>query len=184
MRNRLTRILLFVLFVIGIGYLFNFYIENFATKGESNPKDALPTDADYVWIEGEQSEKEHRYFFLSNGNYFGTGTVIKNLNGWKTGSSAYAPLPDPLEHNSIPAASSDEEILFGLVKPKGDIKIVVNGLEANIISLDNLPESDIQLYNIKGYAIWYISLAQLDETKSYDIQVIDESGRVIHTLSL
>ena len=185
MRNRLTRMVLFVLAVMIIGYGFYFYLENFASKGEATPEEALPTDAEYVWIEAEKNKKEQRYFFLSNGNYFGTGTVVKTMNGWKTGSSAYSNLPNPLVANKISSASSDGEILYGFVKPKGNIKILVNESEAKILSLQNLSESDIQLYDIKGYAIWYISLSQIEETKNYDIQVIDEeNNRVIHTLSL
>lgn len=184
MRDRLTRIVLFALFVVVIGFVFNFFLDNFSGDGKSTPEEALPTDEEYIWIEAEKSDKEHRYFFLSNGNYFGTGTVIKKADGWKTGSSAYTPLPEPLAVNDITAASSDEEILFGLIKPEGNIEVTVNKEKAKFIQLDQLSQSDIKQYDIKDYVIWYINLSDLKDTNNYEIQVLSEEGEVINSLSI
>lgn len=77
MRNRLTRILLFAGLVIVLAFIFNISLTAFTGDGKDTPEEALPTDANYEWIEGPKSDKEQRYFFLSNGQYFGTGYVKK-----------------------------------------------------------------------------------------------------------
>ena len=184
MRNRFTRIALFVVFVVILGYLFNFLFVQFSGDGKDSPEEALPTDADYEWIEGPKTEKEHRYFFLSNSNYFGTGVVTKNLKGWSAGKGAYAQLPNPLDENTITSAHSDNKILYGLIKPKGKITVKVNGEKADLVDFSSLDEEVLQLYNVKGYFIWYIDLSELADQENYTIQVVDETNNVLNELSI
>ncbi|SOC06310.1 hypothetical protein SAMN05880501_104241 [Ureibacillus xyleni] len=184
MRNRFTRILLFAVFVVIIGYLFNLFFVHFSGDGKDTPEQALPKDADYEWIEGPKTDKEHRYFFLSNGNYFGTGVVTKNLKGWNTGKGSYSKLPNPLEDNTITSAHSDSKILFGLIKPKGDISVKVNGTKADLVDFSSLDEEVLQLYNVKGYSIWYIDKSKLEDQEKFSIQVLDENDEVLSELSI
>ncbi|TSI05258.1 hypothetical protein [Lysinibacillus sp. BW-2-10] len=182
MRSRFTRILLFAVLVIVIGYLFNAYFVHFTGDGKDSPEKALPKDADYEWIEGPKSDKEHRYFFLSNGNYFGTGMVTKNLKGWSAGDGVYAELPKSLDDNTIKSAHSDRKILYGLIKPKGKMKVLVNDKEAQLIELTTLSKDVIDLYKVEGYSIWYIDLSNLDDTEKFTIQVVDEKDKVVSEL--
>ena len=184
MRNRFTRILLFAAFVLLLGYLFNILFVQFSGDGKDTPEEALPKDADYEWIEGPKTEKEHRYFFLSNSQYFGTGVVTKNLRGWSTGKGTYAQLPNPLEENAIKSAHSDSKILYGLIKPNGEITVKVNGEKADLVDFSSLDEEVLQLYNVQGYSIWYIDLSKLEDQEKYNIQVLDEKNNVLSELSV
>ncbi|MBD8027930.1 hypothetical protein H9636_14860 [Ureibacillus sp. Re31] len=184
MRNRLTRILLFAGLVIVLAFIFNLSLTQFTGDGKDSPQEALPTDADYEWIDGPKSEKLQRYFFLSNGQYFGTGIVEKNLKGWNAGEGTYSKLPHELAENIIPSAHSDSKILYGLVKPKGDIQITVNNKPAKLIQLNNLSNKIISSYNIEGYAIWYIDLADIEFAESYTIKVLGDNHSVLNELTI
>lgn len=184
MKKRFIRIFLIFAAMMLFGYGYYFYITEFTGDGKDTAKGALPTDAEYEWIEGPQSEKEHRYFFLSNGNFFGTGVVVKNLKGWTSGEGAYSPLPDPLDFNAVEAAYSDGEILFGLIKPNGKISVSVNDEEAERISLDGLSPEKLAIYNVQGYEIWYIDLAKVDNSENYIIKVLDQDNSVLDELAI
>ena len=184
MRNRIFRILGFMVLIGVLAYSFNFYLENFTGEGKETPQEALPTDADYEWIEGPKSEKEQRYFFLSNGNYFGTGTVTKNVKGWRQGESAYAKVPRPLAYNQITSAYSDSQILFGVIKRKGNVTITINDKQASFIELTSLSEDIIEVYGMKDYSIWYIELDELEEKESFQLKVMDEKNNIISELMI
>lgn len=184
MRSRFTRLIFFVAAVILIGYLCNLYFVYFTGDGKDTPQEALPTDAQYEWIEGPKSDKEQRYFFLADGNYFGTGTVIKNLKGWSEGDGSFSPLPSPLEKNKITAAYSDSEILFGLIKPDGNIKISVNEEQAELINFTTLSDEVIKQYQVEGYYIWYIELSKLEQNETYHIEVLDNKDTVLSELTI
>ncbi|MEK9198338.1 MULTISPECIES: hypothetical protein [Bacillales] len=184
MRNRLTRILLFAGLVIVLAFIFNISLTAFTGDGKDTPEEALPTDANYEWIEGPKSDKEQRYFFLSNGQYFGTGYVEKNLKGWSAGEGTYSKLPNALTENTITSAHSDSKILFGLIKPKGNIQISVNNKHAKLIQLDFLSDDILSTYNVEGYAIWYIDLEEIDNAKSFTIKVLGENDSVLNALSI
>lgn len=184
MRSRFTRIIYFVAAILLLGYLFNLYFVHFSGDGKDSPQEALPTDADYEWIEGPKTEKEQRYFFLSNGNYFGTGVIIKNLKGWSEGDGSYSPLPDPLDENKITAAYSDSKILFGLIKPNGEVKIKVNEKYADMIDLSTLSEDVLKLYKVEGYYIWFIERSKLEENNHFNIKVLDDDGNILSDLTI
>lgn len=184
MRNRMVRILGFIMLIGALAFLFNFYLENFTGEGKDTPEEALPADAQYEWIEGPKKENEQRYFFLSNGNYFGTGVVTKNLNGWSKGESAFAEVPSLLERNQVTSAYSDNRIVFGFIKRDGNVNITINEKQANYIELTGLNDDVIELYGVKGYSIWYIELNQLDEKESLNIKVVDEKNNVLSELSI
>lgn len=170
--------------VVVLAFVFNLYFEQFTGDGKNTPKEALPQDADYEWIEGPKSEKEQRYFFLSNGNYFGTGVITKNLKGWSAGDGSYSQLPNPLEENTIVAAYSDSKILYGLIKPRGDIHVTVNGQQADFVELNSLSKEVMSLYDVEGYSIWYLELSELENTEHYSIKVLDEKNSIISDLSI
>ncbi len=170
MRKRATRIILFAVAVIALAFLFNFYFTHIEGDGKKTPEEALPTDQQYEWIEGPKTENEHRYFFLSNGKYFGTGTVTKNLTGWSSNDGVYAKLPNPLEFNEILAAYSDSKILYGLIKPNGEIRVTVNGVEAELIQLNSLSKDIVNLYNVEGYSIWYVDFSNLENREEFIIK--------------
>ncbi len=182
MRKRVTRIFLFIIVVIALAYLFHFYFTHIEGDRKNTPEEALPTDQQYVWIEGPKTDKEHRYFFLSNGNYFGTGTVTKNLTGWSSEDGVYSKLPNTLVENNISQAYSDSKILYGLIKPMGDIKVTVNGVETEILHLNHLANDIVNLYNVEGYFIWFIDLSQLDNKETYTIKVLNTNDEVLNEL--
>lgn len=184
LRNKLTRLLLFPIVVVLLGFLFYQYSIHFSGEGKDTPEEALPTDEKYEWIKGPKSENEQRYFFLANGNYFGTGIVSKNLKGWSSGEGYYTKIPRSLEDNKITSAFSDKEILFGLIKKKGPIKVLVNEKEAEFVELSSLPEDVLSLYDVKGCTIWYIHLDILKEKKNFIIKVIDDEGNKLNELSI
>ena len=185
MRSRFTRIIIFVVIVIGLGVGYNFFYHHFSGEGKDSPVLALPTDAQYEWIEGPKNEKEVRYFFLSNGNYFGTEVVSENFKGWRIeGPGSSSKLPNPLEENKIMAANSDGEILFGLIKPNGEVKVTVNDQTAERIPLANLSKEAVGLYRVEGYEIWYIDLSELEDSKNYLIQILDENNSLVNELSI
>ncbi|SOC37254.1 hypothetical protein [Ureibacillus acetophenoni] len=184
MKKRATRIVLFAGAVIALAFLFNFYFTNIEGDGKKTPEAALPTDQNYEWIEGPKTEKEHRYFFLSNGTYFGTGTVTKNLTGWSSSDGVYAKLPNSLEFNEIPAAYSDSKILYGLIKPNGEISVTVNGVDVELIQLSSLSEEVVNSYNVKGYSIWYIDLTELGNREEFIIKVLDSNDEVLSEISI
>ncbi len=184
MRSRFRRIIYLIAVVFIIGYLFNLYFVHFTGDGKDTPEEALPTDAQYEWIEGPKTDKEQRYFFLSNGNYFGTGVVIKNLKGWTAGDGAYSPLPNPLEENKITAAHSDGQILFGLIKPNGNVKVKINDVKAKMIDLTTLSEEVLNQYKVEGYYIWYVERVKLEEEVHYNIEVLDDHDNVLSELSI
>lgn len=185
MRRRFTRIIAFVAFVILLGTGYHFISVNFSGAGKDSPVEALPADAAYEWIEGPKSEKEQHYFFLSNGNYFGTAVVTENFKGWDLGGTRTSTrLPKQLDSNEINAAYSDGEILFGLLKPDGEVRVTVNKEIAGRIPLTSISKEAVELYNVEGYEIWYIDLAKLDDSKNYLIQLLDENNSLINELSI
>lgn len=183
MRNRFIRIVLYGVVVFLLAFIFQFFTTNFSGDGYKTAEEALPTDADYEWIEGPKDEKEHRYFFLSNGKYFGTGVVKKNFKGWKSGEGAFAPLPEPLKTNEITSAYSDGVILFGLIKRNGEVEVTVNGKNASFIEL-SIEKETIDLYKVEGYSIWYIDLEQLEDKEHFKIKVVNKEGEVMNELKI
>ncbi|HWK21544.1 MAG TPA: hypothetical protein VNS08_00780 [Ureibacillus sp.] len=184
MRVRFIRIIAFIVFVIILGVGYNFFTVNFSGEGKATPEEALPDDAEYEWIVGLVADKEHHYFYLSNGNYIGTEVVTKNFKGWSSEQGAYASLPKSLEDNQIATAISDEKILFGLLKPNGKVEVTVNNQPTKRISLTSLPKEVVELYQVQGYEIWYIELTNLDQAKHYSIKVLNEHNTVIDELSI
>lgn len=184
MRKRATRIVLFAGAVIALAFLFNFYFTNIEGDVKKTPEEALPTDEHYEWIEGPKTENEHRYFFLSNGAYFGTGLVTKNLTGWSSSEVVHATLPNTLELNEISAAYSDNKIIYGFIKPDIEIDVRVNGVEAGLIDLRNLSEDVVNLYGVEGYLIWYVDYSELENREEFIIQVIDSDGEVLNELKI
>ncbi|WP_137728800.1 hypothetical protein [Lysinibacillus sp. SGAir0095] len=182
MRRRFTRIIVFAILIIGLGVGYNFISNLFSGDGKDSPEEALPQDASYVWIEGPKSKKEQRFFFLSNGNYFGTQIVTENFKGWSTGQSTASPLVKAIEENTINAAFSDSKILFGLIKPNGKVKVTVNEQVTKRIPFNTLSKEAIKNYNVQGYEIWYIDLSELAQPKKYRIQVLDENNSLINEL--
>lgn len=183
MRKRFNRIIIFVIIVIALAVGYNFVSVHFTGEGKDSPEQALPVDAKYEWIEGPKSNKEERYFFLSNGNYFGTEAVTKNFKGWSSGPGTSSLIPKPLEENKINAAYSDGEILFGLIKPNGEVRVTVNDQTTERIPLNTLSKEEVELYDVEGYEIWYIDLSKLD-SKNYLIQVLDKSNSIVNELSI
>ncbi|RHW38241.1 hypothetical protein D1B33_04975 [Lysinibacillus yapensis] len=184
MKQRFLRIFLIAALMVAIGFGYYFCLAAFGGDGKKTPEEALPTDAKYEWIEGPKSEKEQRYFFLSNGNYFGTGSVTKNLKGWTSGKGAYSPLPDPLEDDKITSAYSDGEILFGLIKPNGGVSVTVNSEKAELLPLSSLSEEQIANYQVENYEIWYIDLSKLKDAELYIIKVLDKNNSSLSELSI
>jgi len=182
LRKGPIRIVLFALVVIGLAFLFNLYFTHFDGDGKKTPKEALPTDQQYEWIEGPKTENEQRYFFLSNKEYFGTGTVTKNFSGWSSNDGAYAKLPTPLSDNVIKQAYSDQQIIYGIFKPSGEVIVTVNGEKAEFIDLNQLPEDILQLYKVKDYVIWYVDYSKLQNTKEFHIKIMDSNNKLLHEL--
>ncbi|MDN4492473.1 hypothetical protein [Ureibacillus aquaedulcis] len=184
MRRRMIRTLVIVsiLVILGVGY--SFFSVHFSGDGKETPEEALPSDANYEWIVGPKSEKEQRYFFLSNGDTFGTEVISKNFKGWSSGDGTSTPLPKPLEDNTINAGYSDSNILFGLIKPNGDVKITVNNHPAEQIPLTSLSAEIAENYNVAGYEIWYIDLSALNDSKNYVIRVLDKNDSLLSELSI
>lgn len=183
-KKSLTRIMLFAAVVILLAFLFQQFAIHFSGDGFDKPEEALPKDGEYEWIEGPKSEKEQRYFFLSNGNDFGTVVVKKNMKGWTRGELVSGQLPDSLEENKISSAYSDEKILFGLINRKGKAEVEVNGKKADFIELSSLPKDTLELYGVDGYSIWYVDLENLKETEHFHIKVKDEKGEITSELSI
>ena len=184
MRGRLTRIALFAIIVFGLGFGVDFYLNNFSGDGKATSQEALPIDGEYQWIKGPKSEKAQRYFFFADGKYFGTELLTENYKGWSHGLHTSARLPKSLVENKIVAAYSDSEILFGLIKPSGEVKVTVNTHEAKRIPLAELPKAAVDLYKVQGYEIWYIDFATLKETKNYLIKVLDKNDSILNELSI
>lgn len=184
MRKRATRIALFAGAVIALAFLFNFYFTNIEGDGKKTPEAALPTDQDYEWIEGPKTEKKHRYFFLSNGAYFGTGFVTKNLTGWSSGEGVYTKLPNSLNFNEISAAYSDSKIIYGLIKPEGEIGVTVNGVETEFVELNTLSKDVVNKYGVDGYFIWYVDFSDLENQEEFIIQVFESNGEVLNELKI
>lgn len=177
--------LLYAAVVFLLAFLFQVTTAQFSGDGFKTPEEALPKDADYVWIEGPKTKKEHRYFFLSDGRYFGTGVVKKNLKGWTSGKGAYAKLPDPLKENEITSAYSDQKILFGLIKRNGYVIVTVNGEKASFIELSKqLPKETLDDYQVNGYSLWYVDLKKLENHEHFHIEVFNEEGQTISELSI
>lgn len=176
--------MLFAAVVILLAFLFQQFAIHFSGDGFDKPEEALPKDGEYEWIEGPKSEKEQRYFFLSNGNDFGTVVVKKNMKGWTRGELVSGQLPDSLEENKISSAYSDEKILFGLINRKGKAEVEVNGKKADFIELSSLPKDTLELYGVDGYSIWYVDLENLKETEHFHIKVKDEKGEITSELSI
>lgn len=181
MRSTFIRLPLLFAVVMLVGFLFYQYIMNFTGDGKDSPEEALPTDHDYEWIEGPNSEDEVRYFFLADDNYFGTGIVRKNLKGWTSGNGAYSKLPK-LEDNKINSAYSDQKILFGIVRKTEDIKVVVNNEKAKLLSLDSLSKDILEKYEVENCYIWYIPIDELKEKETYIIHVLGENDNIISEL--
>ncbi|NLY79064.1 MAG: hypothetical protein GX072_03935 [Lysinibacillus sp.] len=184
MKNRFVRVFLYVAVIFLLAFIFQYFTVNFSGEGFQTPEEALPKDAEYVWIEGPKREKEHRYFFLSNGNYFGTGVVEKNFKGWKSGEGAYAKLPNPLKDNEITSAYSDGYIIFGLIKQKGEVVVTVNDVKANIIELSTIPKETRSMYKIEDYSIWYVDLEKLEDKEHFNIKVQKNDGEILSELSI
>lgn len=182
MKKSPLRIAVFALIVIGLALLFNQYFIHFSGDGKRTPEEALPTDQQYEWIEGPKTENEHRYFFLSNEDYFGTGTVTKNFSGWSSEDGVFAKLPTPLSDNVIKQAYSDQQIIYGLFKPNGEVTVTVNGIKSEFIDLNQLPEDVLYLYKVNNYSIWYVDLSNLENTEEFIIQIVDSNNEVIHEL--
>jgi len=184
MRRRLARIALIAIIVFGLGFGVNFYLNNYTGDGKGTPEEVLPVDRDYVWIDGPISEKAQRYFFFADGKYFGTALLTKNYKGWSDELSTSSLLPSTLAENKIAAAYSDSEILFGLIKASGEVKVTVNNHESKRIPLAELSKVAVELYNVQGYEIWYVDLAKLKEPKSYLIKVLDKNDSLLNELSI
>ncbi|KGR74848.1 hypothetical protein [Ureibacillus sinduriensis] len=184
MRKRIIRILVFPFILICLGVGYNLFLVHFSGEGKATPEEALPQDARYEWIEGPKSEKEHRYFFLSSGNQFGTEVVERNFKGWSSSNGTSTKLPKSLEENEIAGAYSDGKILFGLFKPNGEVKVTVNNDSTKRIDLSSISAEFKRTYPIAGYEIWYIDLADLNDQKNYLIKVLDENETVINELSI
>ena len=184
MRGRFIRIIIFISLVILLGAGYKFISVHFAGDGKGSPEEALPQDDKYEWIAGPKSEKEQRYFFLLNSNKFGTQVVIENLKGWSQGVRSSSPLPKSLEENTINAAISDSEILFGLIKPSREVEVTVNGQPTKRIPLNSLSKEVSEKYNVEGYEIWYIDLSKLNDSNNYLIKVLDENNSILDELSI
>lgn len=180
MKHSFIRLILFVILIILLAVIF----QAFQEKGKKTPEAALPTDHSYEWIEGPSEKKSHRYFFLSNGKYFGTEVVKRHFNGWRSSGGASGIIPKGVGENKINAAYSDGDILFGILKGSGDIQVLVNDQKAHRIELSSLPAKTIELYDIDGYWIWYIDLENLKNTKHYQIKIVNSSGEVLNELSI
>ncbi|MFC7686942.1 hypothetical protein [Ureibacillus sp. GCM10028918] len=178
------RILVFIIIIVGLGVGYNFFLVHFSGEGKATPEEALQQDGNYEWVEGPNSEKEQRYFFLSDGNYFGTEVVTKNFKGWSSGVGTTSPLPKALEDNVINVAYSDSKILFGMIKPDGEVKVTVNNYSTKRIPLTSFSNEVLEKYNVEGYEIWYIELSRLQDPKNYLIQVLDENDSLINELSI
>nr|WP_106779007.1 hypothetical protein [Lysinibacillus timonensis] len=184
MRKRFTRIFVFVIIVLVLAFLINQYFIHFDGDGKRTPEEALPTDQNYVWIEGSQSEDEYRYFFLSDGHYVGTNKVTKNLSGWSLSEGHFGKIPNPLEENKIIAAYSDHQILYGLIKPKGQIHITVNEEAVELVDLTSVSEEILKLYGVSGYSIWYIDLSKLEDTDQFVIEIRDSNNNLLNELTI
>lgn len=184
MRSSAIRIPLLFLVVMLIGFLFYQYITNYSGDGKDTPEEALPTDHDYEWIAGPKTDTVARYFFLSDGNYFGTGVVEKNKKGWTSGHGASSEIPKPLEDNQIKSAYSDEKIIFGIIKKTQNITVKVNNKEAELLSLDTLSKDIIEKYGVEDCYIWYVDLNQLKDKESFSIHVLDENNNLISELTI
>ena len=184
MKRRFKRVIAFAVFIIVLGVGYNFFAVHFSGDGKDSPQEALPADANYEWIAGPKSDREERYFYLFNGDSIGTINVTKNFKGWSSGTGTSSPLPKLLEENQVNAAYSDNEILFGLLKPDGEVKVTVNGQKTERITLTSLSKEIVELYNIKGYEIWYIDLSRLNESKNYLIKVLDKNNSLVNELSI
>ena len=184
MRKRFTRVIVFINLLLLLGVGFNFVAINFSGDGKTSPEEALPDDANYIWIDGPKNEREQRYFFLLNSHQFGTQVVSKNLQGWSTGNRISSSLPNPLAENTLTAAYSDSEILFGLIKPSGNVKVMVNGHPTKRIALISLSKEVTEKYEVEGYEIWYIDLSQLTDINTYLIKVLDENNSLLNELSI
>lgn len=178
------RIGLFAIIVIVLSFLFNQYFVHFSGDSKSSPEEALPTDHDYIWINGPKTDTVHRYFFLADGNYFGTGVVTKNLAGWSSGDGVFSEIPNSLNENEIKAAHSDNQILFGLIKPKGNIEVNINGETATLIELSTVSEELLNLYGIEGYKIWFIDLSLIEDKNHFKIRIISEQDNILNELSI
>ncbi|MCM3388373.1 hypothetical protein [Ureibacillus chungkukjangi] len=183
-RGRFTRVLIFTVIVIGLAVGYNFVSVHFSGDGKSSPEEALPQDSNYEWIEGPRSEKEVRYFFLYNSGNFGTQVVTKNFKGWSLGSRTSSPLPKVLDENKIATAYSDSEVLFGLIKPGGEVEVTVNGKGTKRIPLTSLSKEVLDRLNVAGYEIWYIDLSELTDSKKFLIKVLDENNSLLNELSI
>lgn len=184
MRKRIIRILVFAFILICLGVGYNLYSVHFSGDGKATPEEALPQDARFEWVEGPKSEKEHRYFFLSSDNQFGTEVVTRNFKGWSSSNGTSTPLPKSLEENEIAGAYSDSKILFGLFKPLGEVKVTVNNQSTKRIAISSLSAEIKKSSNIAGYEIWYIDLSELNDRKNYLIQILDENDTLINALSI
>jgi len=183
LKKRVVRILLIVLAIIVLAFLINQYFIHFDGEGKKSAEDALPTDQQYEWIKGPKTDNEQRYFYLSNGNYFGTSIVTKNLRGWSLGEGVQSNLPSPLEFNKIAAAYSDSKILFGLIKPDGKVRVTVNDVDAELMQMD-LNVDVVDLYNVEGYCIWYVDLSKVKAKKEYIIKIIDSNEDTLYELKI
>jgi len=152
---------------------------HFSGEGKKTPEEALPTDADYEWIEGPKEKNSQRYFFLSNDKYFGTGIVKKNLKGWTASGGVSGIIPKQMEDNTINAALSDGELLFGMIQLKGDAKVFVNDEQANIVELTSLSDEVIEMYSVSNYSIWYVDLNTLHDSDQFFIQVVNQDGEIL-----
>ncbi|MEJ9280770.1 hypothetical protein [Ureibacillus thermosphaericus] len=184
MRSRFTRAVLFAALIIMLAFLFQQITIQFSGEGFDTPQEALPKDAEYEWIEGPKTEKEHRYFFLSNGNYFGTGVVKKNLKGWSSGNGVYAKLPKRLNENEITSAHSDGKILYGLINKEGQVEVIVNGEKATLLNLSTLPKETIDLYKVNDYFIWYVDLEKLQDSEHFHIVIKNDKDEILSELSI
>lgn len=184
MRKSYIRLPLLFGVMLLVGFGFYFYINNFTGDGKKTPEEALPTDHDYEWIEGPKTQKEIRYFFLSDGNYFGTGVVKKNAKGWSAGHGAYSEIPKPLEENKITSAYSDQKIIFGLIKTTDSVTVKVNNKIAKLQSLNDLSKDVIDTYEVTDCYIWYVDLETLKNKETFTIQVLDEKDHIINELKI
>jgi len=184
LNNRIARILSIALLFIIAGFLYQQYSIHFSGAGYDTPAEALPKDRDYVWIDGPINKKEHRYFFLADGKYYGTVVVKKTWKGWKEGEIVQGKWPEAIKENEISAAYSDEKILFGAIKGRGNILVEINGTNAEIVELNDMPKIATDLYQANEYSIWYVELKQLETREHFDIKVKNEKGKIISELSI
>lgn len=140
---------------------------------------------DATLIPGYLHEDEALFFSIAGNKLISAHYVDKNLFGWKAKRFTSYPVNDrSILDNNYGESTGKRHVIYGLIEPKDDWIVQVDGEDARLLNVETLPAEEVALYDLEGLFIWYYESNERIDTAEVVVQVVNqETGEVVEGLS-